>query len=82
VVGVRAVSALFDVNLDPYAPLTSQATTASVHPGTDPVRLFAYPHLSGIGVEPGFAVSRMGDELETLGRRLSDELRQRRRIGC
>jgi len=72
--GVQAVSALFATALDPYVALDRQAVQASLTAGTAPVRLFAYPHLSGLGVQPGFAVGRMGDELEALGQRLAGEL--------
>jgi hypothetical protein len=72
--GVRAVSTLFATQLDPYAPLLHQSVCASLVPGMAPVQLFAYPHLSGIGVEKGFAVSRMNDELEGLGRQLASTL--------
>jgi hypothetical protein len=72
--GVRAVSTLFGAPLDPYVPLLSQSVHASLTPNMAPVRLFAYPHLSGIGVEKGFAVGRMGDELEALGRQLASRL--------
>lgn len=72
--GVRAVSTLFATPLDPYAPLLRQSVRASLVPGMAPVQLFAYPHLSGIGVEKGFAVSRMGDELEALGHQLASTL--------
>lgn len=69
--GVRAVSDLFGVRLDPYVPLLSQATRFAPTPDSAPVQLFAYPHLSGIGVEKGFGVGQMGDELEALGGRLA-----------
>jgi hypothetical protein len=72
--GVRAVSTLFATPLDPYVPLLRQSVRASLDPGMAPVQLFAYPHLSGIGVEKGFAVSRMDDELEALGRQLASTL--------
>jgi hypothetical protein len=73
--GVRAVSTLFGAPLDPYFPLERQAARAALTPGGVPVQLFAYPHLSGIGVEKGFAVARMGDELEVLGQRLASTVR-------
>jgi hypothetical protein len=73
--GVRAVSTLFGTPLDPYVPLERQTVRAALAPGGIPVQLFAYPHLSGIGVEKGFAVGRMGDELEALGQRLAAALR-------
>lgn len=72
--GVRAVSTLFATPLDPYAPLLRQSVSASLVSGMAPVQLFAYPHLSGIGVEKGFAVSRMDDELGALGRQLATTL--------
>lgn len=72
--GVQVVSTLFATVLDPYVALDRQAVRASLVPGGAPVRLFAYPHLSGLGVQPGFAVGRMGDELEALGRSLAGEL--------
>jgi hypothetical protein len=72
--GVRAVSTLFATPLDPYTPLLRQSARASLVPGMAPVQLFAYPHLSGIGVEKGFAVSGMGDELEALGHQLASTL--------
>lgn len=72
--GVRAVSTLFGTPLDPYVPLEKQDVRAAVTSDAAPVQLFAYPHLSGIGVGKGFAVSRMGDELETLGQRLAARL--------
>jgi hypothetical protein len=72
--GVRAVSTLFATSLDPYVPLLSQSVRASLALGMPPVQLFAYPHLSGIGVEKGFAVGRMGDELEALGCQLASAL--------
>jgi hypothetical protein len=71
--GIQAVSRLAGVPLDPYAPLLDQSTRA-VFPGMAPVNLFAYPHLSGVGVRKGFAVGRMGDELEALGKRLAASL--------
>lgn len=73
--GVRAVSALFGIPLDPYVQLDRQNVRATLVPDGVPVQLFAYPHLSGIGVEKGFAVGRMGDELEALGQRLAAALR-------
>lgn len=72
--GVQAVSTLFDVELDPYIPLAQQAVSATLRTGTTPVQLFAYPHLSGVGVEKGFAVGRMGDDLGALGQRLANSL--------
>ena len=72
--GVQAISALFSTPLDPYVPLLHQATSASLAPGLAPVQLYAYPHLSGVGVNKGFAVSRMDAELEALGRRLASRL--------
>jgi hypothetical protein len=72
--GVRAVSTLFATPLDPYVPLLRQSVRACLAPHMPPVQLFAYPHLSGIGVEKGFAVGRMGDELEALGRQLASTL--------
>ncbi|MGX9221921.1 hypothetical protein ACWV27_26535 (plasmid) [Massilia varians] len=71
--GVQAVSRCAGVPLDPYVPLLGQSTRAAF-PGMAPVDLFAYPHLSGVGVRKGFAVARMGDELEALGKRLSASL--------
>lgn len=73
--GVRAVSQLAGVALDPYTPLAAQCSRAVLAPGLAPVQLFAYPHLSGVGVNKGFAVSRMGDEMEALGCRLASSLR-------
>lgn len=72
--GVRAVSTLFASPLDPYIPLLRQSVRASLVSDMAPVQLFAYPHLSGIGVEKGFAVSRMNDELEALGHQLASTL--------
>lgn len=72
--GVRAVSTLFATPLDPYVPLGRQVVRASLAAGAAQVQLFAYPHLSGMGVQPGFAVGRMDEELVTLGRRLASEL--------
>lgn len=69
--GVGAVSNLFATHLDPYVPLDRQNVSGALMPGAAPVQLFAYPHLSGVGVAKGFAVSRMGEELEALGQRLS-----------
>jgi hypothetical protein len=71
--GVQAVSTLFATELDPYVPLEFQAVHASLTAGAPLVRLFAYPHLSGMGVRPGFAVGRMNDELAALGRKLACE---------
>jgi hypothetical protein len=73
--GVRAVSTLFSTHLDPYVPLDRQDVSAALTPGAAPVQLFAYPHLSGVGVAKGFAVSCMGEELEALGQRLSTACR-------
>jgi hypothetical protein len=73
--GVRTVSALFGTRLDPYLPLEQQAVCSALAAGHIPVQLFAYPHLSGIGVKKGFAVGRMGDELQALGQRLAIALR-------
>ncbi|WP_312165396.1 hypothetical protein [Massilia timonae] len=73
--GVRAVSRLFGVPLDPYVPLLAQSAEARLPAGMQPVQLFAYPHLSGVGVNKGFAVARMGDDLEALGHRLAASLR-------
>jgi len=71
--GVQAVSTLFATPLDPYEPLNLQTVRASLSAGATSVRLFAYPHLSGMGVRSGFAVGRMNDELEALGRGLACE---------
>jgi hypothetical protein len=73
--GVQAVSTLFGTALDPYIPLAQQTVTATLSVGSAPVQLFAYPHLSGVGVDKGFAVGRMGDDLEALGQRLATSLR-------
>jgi hypothetical protein len=72
--GVQAVSTLFATVLDPYVPLGRQVVRASLAVGAAPVQLFAYPHLSGLGVQPGFAVGHMDEELLALGRRLASEL--------
>lgn len=72
--GVQAVSTLFATPLDPYVPLDKQAIRAALAPNAVPVQLFAYPHLCGVGVKKGFAVSRMEDEVEALGRRLAASL--------
>lgn len=71
--GVHAVSRLAGVPLDPYAPLLGQSTRAAFL-GMAPVDLFAYPHLSGVGVRKGFAVGRMDEELRALGTRLAASL--------
>jgi hypothetical protein len=73
--GVRAVSTLFGTPLDPYIQLERQAVRGALMPSGVPVQLFAYPHLSGIGVKKGFEAGRMADELEALGRRLAAALR-------
>lgn len=71
--GVQAVSRLAGVRLDPYTPLLRQDTRATF-PGMAPVDLFAYPHLSGVGVRKGFVVGRMDAELEALGEPLAASL--------
>lgn len=71
--GVHAVSTLFATPLDPYVPLNLQNVRASLSAAAPSVRLFAYPHLSGMGVRSGFAVGRMNDELAALGRDLACE---------
>lgn len=72
--GIGAVSTLFATTLDPYAPLHDQSVRAALTPGAAPVQLYAYPHLSGIGVRKGFAVSRMNDELGALGRHIASTM--------
>lgn len=72
--GVKAVSTLFMTVLDPYVALDRQTVRVPLARGGKPVQLFAYPHLSGLGVNPGFSVGCMGDYLEALGRRLAGEL--------
>lgn len=72
-VGVTAVSGLFGTILDPRVPLDRQDARAALTSGAMPVRLFAYPHLSGMGAR-GFRVGRMTDEVEALGQRLAKEL--------
>ena len=73
VVGVRAVSGLFGTALDPRVSLERQDVRAALAPGGAPVRLFAYPHLSGMGAR-GFRVGHMTGDVEALGRRLAREL--------
>jgi hypothetical protein len=79
--GVQAVSTLFATPLDRYVPLGRQAVRASLAGGAAQVQLFAYPHLSGMGVRPGFAVGRMDEELLALGQRLASELELPRAVG-
>lgn len=72
---VQTLSELFSVSLDPYTPLDQQDNV--VTPWTDGrrMRLFAYPHLSGVGVRRGFSVTGMDADLEALEHRLANELR-------
>lgn len=70
----QAVSELFSVSLDPYTPLDQQANVVAPWSDGQRLQLFAYPHLSGVGVRKGFSVSAMDAELEALGRRLAHEL--------
>lgn len=76
--GVQAVSTLFATPLYPYVPLNLQTARASLSVGAPSVRLYAYPHLSGMGVRSGFAVGRMNEELAALGRELACSFAARR----
>lgn len=68
------MSSLFATPFDPYGPLLRQSARALLVSSMAPVQLFACPHLSSIGIEKGFVVSRMNDELEALGHELASTL--------
>lgn len=72
---VQAASTLFSTYLDPYTPLDQQNNVVKPWQDEQSVHLFAYPHLSGLGVAKGFAVSSMDAELTALGSRLGHEIR-------
>ena len=72
-VEAAAVSTLFGTALDPRIPLERQDVRAALTPGGAQVRLFAYPHLSGMRAT-AFAVGRMTVDIEVLGQRLAKEL--------
>lgn len=71
---IDVVSSLFSLALDPYVPLIEQQNNAKLFLDSPTVRIFAYPHMSGLGVERGFAVRKMNDELAALARTLVREL--------
>jgi len=68
---VRLAQEVFDVRLDAGVPLDRQATTVDA----GRVRVYADPHLSGMGAPRGFAVSRMDAELGRLAARILEETR-------
>lgn len=49
---------IFGVKLDRYQPISSQLTQSDTG-----IMLFGFPHFSGVGVQKGYAVSRMDEEL-------------------
>jgi hypothetical protein len=54
----------FNANLDPYASPSTQLTPITL-PGPDtPTWLYAYVHMSGVGVRRGFRVSEMDAHLQ------------------
>lgn len=71
---VEVVSSLTSTSLDPYEPLAKQNNVVTLAHSSLKARVFAYPHLSGIGVKKGFAVSKMDDDLMELAQRLNREL--------
>lgn len=57
----------FGQHLDPHQPIAAQHTLAAVD---WECHLFAFPHFSGQGVQKGYKVSEMNQELTTLAERI------------
>ena len=69
-IAIRFAKKQFDLNLDPYLPLAEQTYLVPHGGGERLVLVFAYPHLSGVGVRKGFDVAGMNSELAQLARRI------------
>jgi hypothetical protein len=61
---VGLAASIFGITLDRYEPMVQQKTISKS--GT---HLFAFPHFSGQGVQPGYRVSEMDMELELFAKR-------------
>jgi hypothetical protein len=63
----------FAVSLDRYVPLSAQNTVVRTLDRDGEIRLFGYPHFSGMGVK-GFEVGRMDEDLASLAQTLAGGL--------
>ena len=54
----------FNTNLDPYALPSAQSTSITLPGASAPTWLYAYVHMSGVGVRRGFRVSEMDEHLQ------------------
>lgn len=60
----------FGVSLDPYAPPSAQATFITLPSADTPTWIYAYVHMSGLGVRRGFRVSEMDSHLQQFARQI------------
>ncbi|MXZ70852.1 MAG: hypothetical protein F4Z04_05005 [Acidobacteria bacterium] len=63
----RLAEEAFGGTLNPYLPIDRQDTVVG---DPAPCHLFAFPHFSGVGVQPGYKVSEMDEELARLAERM------------
>lgn len=66
----------FNANLDPYVAPSDQLTSLTLSGADIPTCLYAYVHMSGVGVRNGFRVSEMDTHLQQFARQIHSNVRR------
>ena len=75
-VAVNFAQRYFHANLDPYAPPATQLTAITLSGADTSTWIYAYVHMSGLGVRSGFRVSEMDSHLQQFARQIHSNVRR------